>query len=40
MLDVADRHRDRVDPDVIAPLAQWRQASARPAVDPDLLPVG
>lgn len=41
-LAVADRHRDRIDPAVIAPLARWRRtSSARPKeTDPDLLGVG
>jgi UDP-sulfoquinovose synthase len=42
MLRVADQHRDRIDPGVIAPLTRWRRTSpAGPvATDPDLLAVG
>lgn len=41
-LDVADRHRDRIEPGVIAPLARWRRTPSNPPrrTDPDLLRVG
>jgi hypothetical protein len=28
LLAVVDRHRDRVDPEAIAPTVQWRQTSS------------